>query len=303
MPDIWRINIKTAGTDPFGFCRNNQWIGVGWPVDGADKMDFESYERLAEQKYQSDRGRRRAISALRQMKVDDLCWARSGEGIYYLTRVRGEWKYRATREHRGADVVNVRRADWIKVGTVDTVPGKVANSFGLGGALRRVPGETIQAVSCLIHNELDGAAQYSVPALKDPNIFALLDDQELEDVVALYLQIKHDFLMWPSTCKKSTVNYEFVATNRRDKRTAVVQVKRTESLDRTSFRELAKKHEVYLFTTSGHYIGDEVDNVTCLTRSELQSLLESQRALLPSYLRDRLALAKRLVQSCDTMTT
>ena len=94
-------------------------------------------------------------------------WTRDWDGNYYLGRVAGAWQYRAAPEHTEADVVNVRCCHWRSVGTVDSVPGKVFNSFRAGRTLQAVHDETVLPYLKRLFNS-NGEAVYDLSTLAHP---------------------------------------------------------------------------------------------------------------------------------------
>jgi GNAT superfamily N-acetyltransferase len=54
------------------------------------------------------------------MAIDDLVWTRTPEGIHYLGRITGDWRFQA--EMSEADVVIIRPCDWQEVGPNDILP-------------------------------------------------------------------------------------------------------------------------------------------------------------------------------------
>ena len=108
-------------------------------------------------------------------------------GIYYLGRITGPWAYIATVDHRRADVVNIRQCEWIKVGPVDAVPGKVLGSLSRASrTVQAVDDETVRIFSAYYYNgHTISAFRYELPAVS-PDIFSLLSSEDCEDLVALY---------------------------------------------------------------------------------------------------------------------
>ena len=55
--NVWRITIKTdavEGVDPRRFCLERNILGVGWPVDGPQSLDWDTYHALGTAKYYDD---------------------------------------------------------------------------------------------------------------------------------------------------------------------------------------------------------------------------------------------------------
>src|SRR5699024_381190 len=148
MTQVWRINIKTASQqkiDPRRFAIDKGYLRIGWPV--AEKpTDWETYKTQATELYKQrgDKGWWPAINAIKnRMNINDLCWTRDKMGVYYLGRIIGAWEYKNETKFKEADIVNARACDWVKIGTVDAIPGKIVNSFIPSRTVQRVNSKTI----------------------------------------------------------------------------------------------------------------------------------------------------------------
>ena len=286
--NVWRITIKTdavEGVDPRRFCLERNILGVGWPVDGPQSLDWDTYHALGTATYydDGDKGWWPAVNAIRnRMTEGDLCWTRDWEGNYYLGRVAGAWEYRATPEHTAADVVNVRRCRWMRAGTVDSVPGKVVNSFRASRTVQAVHDETVLFYSKLLFNS-NGEPVYDLP--DDPDggldLFALALPEDCEDIVAIFLQAEYGYHLIPSTCRIDTVKTEFVLRNAHGK--AQVQVKQGEvPLNKDQFTwDRDDPCEWFLFSTSGNYHGNDLDHVHCLDPCELRDFAFANPTMMP----------------------
>ncbi len=168
MTNLWRIHIKPAakGRNPRKLCLEGGVLGVGWPVEtGAKSLSWEEYYGLGKEAYkeQGYNSWRTAVNALRKrMQTGDLCWTRDYDGCYYLAMVTGPWEYRNDPVHLEADVVNIRPCLWVKVGTVDEVPGKVLSSFIPPRAVQRIDDATSVAYSMFLYNRLSGKDEYEI---------------------------------------------------------------------------------------------------------------------------------------------
>lgn len=273
---VWRLNIKTAakaGINPRRFCLDNNILGVGWGVNLKGEVDWENYIREAEIKY-NGRSFNAAIKAIKKrMKIGDLCWTRDHDGNYYLGVVLGEWEYKNNSEHQAADVVNIRSCKWLKAGTVDIVPGKVVNSYISGSTIQRVHGSEILTYCQYLANSLLKEERYVI-SKSSKDILTLLSSDDCEDLVALYMQLKHGFMVIPSSCKSDTAVYEYVMKHPKTGRKAIAQVKHgNTNLNMDDYCDI--DCEVYLLTTRGCYIGEPKANIHCL---EPDSLLEFARS-------------------------
>ena len=283
------------------FCLDRNILGVGWPVDGPDPLDWDTYETLGTAQYYNEnyKGWWPAVNAIRnRMAVDDLCWTRDCEGNYYLGRVDGPWEYRATLEHIDADVVNVRFCHWLRTGTVDPVPGKVLNSFRGGRTVQAVDDDTVSFYPKLQFNLVGGEPAYGISddVERGLDLFALALPEDCEDIVAIYLQAKYGYRLIPSTCRLDTVKTEFVLRKANGK--AQVQVKQGGvPLDRDQFKwDPDDPCEWFLFSTSGNYYGDASDHVHCLDPIDVRAFAFENATVMPIRI-------QRLIRFCQSPGT
>ncbi len=293
---VWRINIKTgaqAGVDPRRFCLSQGCLGAGWAVGDTETLEWEVYRTSAAVEYKDDNGWWPAVNALRNRMADGhLCWTRDTAGIYYLGRITGPWAYIATPDHRRADVVNIRPCEWIEVGPVDAVPGKVVSSFRPNRTVQAVDDETVRMFSAYYYNgHTSSAFRYELPAVS-PDIFSLLSSEDCEDLVALYMQLE-GYLLLPSTCKLATAAYEWVMRHKDHGSRATAQVK--SGSDDLNIQDYSTfPGQVYLFTSRGRYVGDPVSNVRCLSPEELRKFIREHEPLLSERIKVRLQIARDL---------
>lgn len=86
--NIWRFNLHThEGAEKqkatFEYCEQNNIIGTGWRTDirlmsSKDEYipDKEFYHRLDTFSFSNQKGFKKAMKSLREMKKDDLIWTR-----------------------------------------------------------------------------------------------------------------------------------------------------------------------------------------------------------------------------------
>ncbi len=286
---IWRINLKSAakaGVNPREFCLNNGIVGVGWPIETAEsEIDWQTYEEQAKLTYPNSQGFQRALKAFyHKMQIDDLVWTRDTKGEYYIGRITSDWRYDTSNECRNADIHNIRSCEWHKVGTVEKVPGKVVSSFIPRATVQAVSNTTVLNYSKIQYNKLSETPYYAAESQKVQDVFSLISDDDCEDLVALYLQYKRNYMVVPSTCKKSTANYEYVLVHKETGKSAVAQVKKgNTSLYASDFNDVDAK--VYLFTTEGKYEGNFQDSIHILTKDEIEAFVYEHLPILPEKIR------------------
>lgn len=96
--NIWRFNLHTKDDaekkkETFEYCEQNSIIGTGWRTDirlmsSKDEYipDKEFYHRLDTFSFPNQKGFKKAMKSLREMKKDDLIWTRKNN-CYYICRV------------------------------------------------------------------------------------------------------------------------------------------------------------------------------------------------------------------------
>ena len=289
--NIWRIHLKPASKSGFNsreYCIVNKLVGFGWPIsDVTAPITFSEYEERGKDTYTKNNDKSwypNWNAFYYRMQIGDLIWTRTSDGVYYLGSISSEWRYDHSDDAINMDIANVRDCNWVKVGTVDAVPGKVLTSFIASRTLQRIHDTTIHYYSQLMFNELSGSELYSPEPLPEQDIFALLSPNDCEDAVGIYLQIKKNYLMVPSSCKADTSGYEYELIHRESKERAVVQVKKGEAdLNQDDYKSI--EETVYLFTTNGRYLGVERKNMICLKPSEIKEFLYEYQEYLPTKIR------------------
>ena len=283
--NIWRVNIKTDGIDPQRFCFSNEFVGIGWRIDNIiDNTDWDTYEKEARLKYNDATNWRKAINVIKhRMRLNDLCWSRNANNEYYLGRIIGDWEYLLTEESRVADVINIRRCKWLKVGAEDNFPGKIVNCFRAPGTIQIIDNKTALEYSKKYYN--DNSNDYRFDLEKSYNdIFDLLSAEDCEDVVGIYLQ-QQGYLIIPSSCKKNTMKSEFTLLNKESGQKAIIQVKSGKvPLNRDDYAYFSG--EVFLFAASQNYKGNEHKNIHCISKKVMEEFMRNNNLLLPGRIRN-----------------
>ena len=286
MPTIWRLNIKTAaeeGVDPRMFCIDRNILGIGWPVDSYTPLDKEAYRALGTEEYKNkgDKGWWPAVNAIQnKMAIGDLCWTRDLAYNYYIGRITGDWEHRSTPDYWKADIVNVRPCRWFQTGGLDSVPGKVLNSFRAPRTVQAVDDETLNIYSKFKYNQLSKQDAYDLPRDVKRNLFALIGPEDCEDIVGIYLQEKYGYRLIPSSCRRDTPKTEFVLRTAQGK--AHVQVKQGNvDLNMDDFKhDSSNPCEWFLFTTNGRYTGTGHDHLHCIEPDDMRDFARANRELM-----------------------
>ena len=297
---LWRIHLRPDAqehVDPAEFAIQQNILGVGWQLEIIEndltEADWIDYINLVNNYVQLNdfEGANQwlagwntiVVNALHDgMAIDDLCWARDRNAIYYLGRVVGDWEYRSDDNFQAADLVNVRECEWVEIGGVDSIPGKVLNSFIPNRTLQRVWDDSSLVYSKLIYNQMQQEPIYVEPEFEEMNLFSLLDPFNCEDLVAIYLQKCHGYILIPSTCNRKIQNTEFVL--KKPNEVAYAQVKQgVINLNRDCFQtDLGIPDKWFLFTTEGNYLGPENERVICLNLEEMEDFAFENVDIMPN---------------------
>ena len=280
---LWRINLKPdsqQGVDATGFCIDRGIVGIGWGLDPAPTTK-EDYWQRGRALYKKGRSWSAAANAvLHRMRVGDLIWTRNRQGVYFLGKIAGDWRHEVGPDYLAADIANVRPCTWAKVGAMDNVPGSVINAFRPASTVQRVSDPSAELYSQLLFGDLTGQPFTPPPGKLAADILQLLSAEDLEDVAAVYLQVTRRCIMFPSTCKISTMAVECVFTTLDDNQRIGLQVKSgwtpINQNDFASFDGTA-----YLFAASGKYLGRPHPNCVCLAPDTIRAFVLENSRLMP----------------------
>ena len=283
---VFRIHIRPSGGDnnkekSFAYCLKHRVLGMGWSVEETGKSCLSWDEYIAAASDKKEYNNVLSVCYLhREVKENGLIWTRDTMGRYYLGRVISPWEYLATPEALQADIVNICRCELVSV-HADAVPGKVVASFRGGKTIQAIRNPPMMTTySQLRWNEISGAQQYAVNHQEIADIYALLDDQETENAVAIYLQMR-GWLYIPGSRQPDTMRYEYILIHRQTFERAVVQVKTgdTTQLNRDDYAGFEER--VFLFQSYGNYNGAMYNHVECIDPDELRDFLFNNRNILP----------------------
>jgi len=278
---LWRLHLKTAAKDPekiIDHCLERKVVGIGWPLasPNAGPQSKSEYLSAAEQQY---KGLSRSVASfLRNPKIGDLIWIRSRRGVYYLAKIVGEWRYEGDEVARSFDVVNVYPVEFVTVGKIENVPGKVRAAFRPSNTFQRISDTATERYSEALYRESSNLPPLLIGNAKENDLFSLLSDRDIEDLVLIYLQVE-GWILIPSTREKDTQHTEFRLVHATTAEAADVQVKSGRTpLDASCYKDSDK---VFLFAASGIYGNEIPTNVSIVLPEDLIELVKTRPELLP----------------------
>lgn len=285
--NVWRLQTKTGGGKIAKYCLENNVAAIGWSLKETDQQiresiqDFETYEKYASSAYKNINNVKRLVY---RVQKDDIIWIRDA-GKYYFARVKEEpskcWRFDSSEEAKQLDVSNqLVNMEWYPVSEnadESSVPGAITTAFIPSATLQKIDNEMVQKYSKMLYNKIakddkDGF-QYEQPdiSLKERDFYALLQPEDVEDLLCLWLYKEKGYVCIPSSNKKSTERYECVLINPQSDSLEhiYIQVKKgTEKLDADKFADL--NGEVYLLSTEGQvYNCDKYDNIIKVDPKEI----------------------------------
>jgi hypothetical protein len=198
-------------------------VSCGWGYPAIQNpntvVDFLSYKQAWLDMYGKDRNwNYQGVHHLfESVQKGDFLWTRL-DGEYYVAEVPDHpvnlFQVDLSLEAKEKDsVVQISNIHWKKCGTEDTVPGSISTFSSNRNAIVRVDNrETAQngySPSSLFSKSVLYPGE--VELVKDRKmILQFIGPSGLEDLIALWLYDNYQYVVIPSTNKKSTQTYEFV---------------------------------------------------------------------------------------------
>jgi hypothetical protein len=211
----------------FDHCMRNGILGVGWRT--SSDRNTSSWDEYYEEASKEHDNLQVCKYIHKWVSKGDLVWTRAPSGQYYLAQVSSGWEYWTTEESRrlDIDIANIFRCN-IKRVDIDEVPGKIVACFRATRTIQEVADLRACEYSRHLWNVLSGQQIYEIDKASYSDIFMMLDDQETEDLVFLYLQSKGWYVI-PHSRKADTMSFEYLCVNPLTGKVAGTQVKTGET--------------------------------------------------------------------------
>ena len=228
---VYRIHIRPGGGSAdmktiFQYCLDNGLLGAGYRIHDKTIIRTRDWDEFFEKASQRHPNLNTCDYIQKYVKKGNLVWTRDPAGQYYLALVSSGWEYWTSQEgiDQDIDIANVFRCDIRKVELLDAVPGKIIACFRAPRTIQVIADKLAIAYSKHLWNELSGRQVYEVSKSDYSDIFMLLDDEETEDVVFIYLQSKGWYVV-PNSRKADTMSFEYYLIHPSSYERAWVQVK------------------------------------------------------------------------------
>ena len=132
-----------------------------------------------------------------------------------------------------------------------------------------------------LFNGLSGKKMFELPTA-DVDLFGLLSPYECEDIVGIYLQVVERAILFPSTCKTDTKDFEYILKRKDNRAYVAVQVKQGGEyihLDAPTYESFAG--DVFVFQTRNLYAGPPTHNVHPLEAATMKRFCLEHLDLMP----------------------
>ena len=283
---VWRLQLITGGSSIAAYCIQNHVAAMGWSladVAPAIRQTIRAFDEYC--KYADDAYDEKYDSVKRlyyDVKPGDIIWMRSrSEGKYYFARVKPESKWIFNENAVSIDAANqLTDIDWYPASEKadeESVPGAVATAFIMGQTLQKIKKPGIEAYSQMLYNTVHNSNwdSYCYPnpelSLCETHFYSLLQPEDVEDLLALWLFDTKGYVCIPSTNKIATPKYECVLVDPADtnRKHIYIQVKKGKvPLDAADYADL--RGEVYLLTTEGEVSNTGVyENIHIVNPTEI----------------------------------
>lgn len=293
---LFRIHIRPHGgtanmSSTFEYCLREGILGVGWRTrsDNCTKIWDEYYHEAS----QLHNNLQVCKYIHKWVGPDDLVWTRDPFGQYYLAHVLSGWEYWTTDESRqqNIDIANIFRCELKRV-DIDEVPGKIVACFRATRAIQEIADDKAREYSRYLWNVLSGSELYQIDSNKYSDIFMMLDAEETEDLVFLYLQNKGWYVV-PHSRKGDTMTFEYLCVNPLNAQVAAIQVKTgNTALNKDDY--VKYPHKIFLFQSNNIYLGIGAEHVEIIPKIEMESFLRASEQWLPKSFKRKIEIVNQM---------
>jgi len=157
------------------------------------------------------------------------------------------------------------------------VPGKIIACFRAPRTIQATYDDAAIEYTKKLWNQLNSSPDYDVN--KIDSIWSLLSDEQVEDLIFLYLQTK-DWYVVPNSRKKDTMSYEFYLINKFTLERAIVQAKTGESyINLLDYYNVEDR--VFIFQPHDNIRGEIKVNFSIIAKEEMESFIANNEGIIP----------------------
>jgi hypothetical protein len=218
--NLWKLTIDPRGksnpeADSFHFCKMDSIIGIGWRLSSIpkDKKDATCLFR---------KDHKKGITAfnviVHRMEIHDHAWV-YGKSTYYVCDITSDWSYQHGNLWDDNDIHNIRRATWKEI-PIELVPGCVKRNLTMYGTAKRIEANAsmLKYSDWLFKNTLNississgiktNSISHKITSNSSNWLFEVIDADETEDLIGLYIQKDLKWCMIKSSAYRSQRKFE-----------------------------------------------------------------------------------------------
>ena len=173
---------------------------------------------------------------------------------------------------------------------------------GKKNSLRRIGTEynenlqmKIRVICKMIFNEVcdNDSEKFQIEKEEVLDFWTIIDDQEAEEIVALYLQFVENYKVYITTKRRDTPKYEFIMVNSEGEKAAVqVKTGNNVTLKVRDFQDDKDYEKIFLFSVNEDKseFENSTNKVKVLDKEEIEKFLVNNNKLLLSAIRNKMKL-------------
>jgi hypothetical protein len=272
------FDVGSDSSPAFEFCRDGGFLGVGWGVT-SEPLDWPTYEHHAIERYGAVHP---AVREIHDLPEGSLIWTRDpADGTYYLAKVTGPWRYLRSRAAQECGVHNVRSVRIVACPSGSQVPDTIARQFVGDWTIQRIDDESAARRSGSLFAALAPDSGDGAPTL-DQVLTGYLDDDDVENLVCVYLQNRLGYLLRPTSAGPGIAANEYVLRDAH-RHEALVWARRGHSRVPRDARSLPTDavDQVFVFSPTDTYGPDPAPNVTEIDYEDIIGFIRTERWSLP----------------------
>ena len=290
-PVIYRAPLRSGNPDvdhaeQVAYALKKGVVGPGW---GLRPPPPRSPDRAVERLRRISKAGADAVRRFAYAPTGSLVWSRDLTGRYLLGKLVSEWQYDASPQAAKVDLENQRRVAWAPRTVLDDeVPAAVVRQWsGRSTSFHRIHGEGAQKLSARLYDLLTGKQPQPLELTEGEVLRDILHPLDVEDLVCVFLQVRHNYIVLPGSHRSSTPVYEQVLISREDGHRAIVQVKTGgTSVDLELLRQAAAPDDAraFAYSATGSY-PEDASGISIIAEDELLAFAREHEQVLPARVR------------------
>ena len=153
----------------------------------------------------------------------------------------------------------------------------------------------IRVICKMIFNEVcdNDSEKFQIEKEEVLDFWTIIDDQEAEEIVALYLQFVENYKVYITTKRRDTPKYEFIMVNSEGEKAAVqVKTGNNVTLKVRDFQDDKDYEKIFLFSVNEDKseFENSTNKVKVLDKEEIEKFLVNNNKLVLSPIRNKMKL-------------